>query len=225
MIARFVTAALLAVLLIHPSATVAQSAVEVRIIPRAGAVTPAGWFYEEFSHLGVDPLEWTEAAILRSPLVGVTAEVAVATGLWIRGEVLTTLDGETRLGHKTLNSTSGNTQPTVSEEYHWVGSRLTTATLDLAFPTRFRPLGIQPYVTAGIGAKHYSWDENAIDNPRRTLQRPESGTSLMANVGGGVRFDVVGITFDLVARDAISEYWGEMQHDVTWLAGVSWRLF
>ncbi len=223
---RLVTAAL-ALFLLCPGPATGQPDLDLRLTPRLGMVTPAGWFYEEFAHLGVDPLEWTEAAILESTAAGLTVEVEVEdTGLWIRGEVLRTLGGEVRLGHKILNSTSGNTQPTISSVYHWLPATLTLTTLDLGLPTRFRlPFGIQPYVTAGLGAKHYSFDTSVIDRPPRTLELPRDGATFVVNVGGGFTLDIRGLTVDLVARDAISEYWDEQQHDVFWLVGLSWQIF
>lgn len=228
--ARYALAALALCLMAVPAGTAAQSALddlEIRLIPRAGAVTPAGWFYVEYAHFGVNPLEWTEAAVMEAATVGLAAELrSERLGLSVRGEVLRTVDADTRLGHKILNSSFGNTQPTVSTEYHWVPVTLTTATVDIVLPTRFRlPFGIQPYVTAGAGAKFYSFDVAVIENPARTLQLPEEGTTAVLNVGGGVSFTVLGLDVDLVARDAISEYWEEQQHDVYWLAGVSWRVF
>jgi hypothetical protein len=228
--ARYVTA-LLAVLLAWPAAGLAQTDIHLRVTPRLGAFTPAGWFYEEFAPIGGPgaDLEWTDAAFMKSTAAGLTAELEFGdSGLWIRAEVLRTVAGETRLGHKVLIESDGVSQPYVQSVYFWIPSAMTLGTLDLALPTRFTlPFGIQPYISAGIGGKRYDFDltTEVLEYPDRALERPAEGVVWVTNVGGGVVVDVYGMRLDLAARDAISEYWGEQQHDVFWLVGLTWTLF
>lgn len=227
MTARTATA-LLVVLLAWPAASAAQTDIHLRITPRVGALTPAGWFYEEFAHLGVGSLEWTDAAHMKAMAAGLAAEIEIGeSGVWIRGEVLRTIGSETRLGHKVLIESNGITQPYVDAVYFWVPVAMTLGTLDLAFPTRFRlPFGIQPYVSAGMGGKRYDFDlALAEDYGNRNFELPQEGVTWVLNIGGGVAVDLLGLRLDLAARDAMSEYWGEAQHDVFWMVGLTWELF
>lgn len=217
--------ALLAISLVLPALAAAQRGVDVRVTPQFGLVTPVDWFYYEVTVLGEGPMEWTEAAVLEAYLVGVTAEVEVAgSGVWLRGNVLRTTNGETYLAHAVLNK-GVFTPPTVARTLYRIPSAITFGSIDLALPTRLRlPLGIQPYFTAGVGGKHYSFDRGPIDAADR-LVAPEDGTSLMANLGGGFVVRIVGVDLDVQVRDTISRYWGTQQHDVTWVAGLAWRIF
>lgn len=217
----------LAVLLMAPVPVAAQLDLDVRVTPRAGIVTPAGWFYAEFAHFGVDPVEWTEAVILRSKAAGLAVEVEVGESeVWIRGEVVRTFGGETKLWHAYLHEMAGFNEPEVERIPHKIPSTLTIGSLDVALPTRLRlPLGVQPYITVGIGGKRYDFDVGVIENPDRNLVLPEEGVTLTANLGGGVVVDVKGVRLDLLVRDAMSEYWDALQHDVLWMAGLSWRVF
>ncbi len=227
-----IATALLAGILVYPAPAVAQlgmpdlSGVSVRLTPHAGLLTPAGWFYAVTTVYGEGPMEWTEAALLETRVVGATAEARFAgTGLWIRGSVQRTLDSDLYVAYAVMNS--GPFMPaTVLRWRYWLPTSVTMATLDLVFPTQLRlPLGIQPYVTAGIGGKSYTFDRSPLAENGRAVP-PEAGTELMASVGGGVVIPIWRrLELDLQARDAISDYWDLLQHDVSWTAGISWRLF
>ncbi len=224
MIPRIATAAL-AALLLFSSPVAAQMDLRVRLTPQAGLLTPADWFYYEVTQLGEGPMEWTEAAVLETTVVGLSAEVEVGeTGIWIRGTVLRTLDTDTYIAFAVLNS-GPFTPPNVVRRLWWVPTDITIATLDLAFPTRLRlPLGVQPYVTAGLGGKMYAFDNSVLEGAPSGIVAPEDGTSLVLNVGGGAVIPLVrGLRLDLQVRDAVSEYWEDTQHDVSWTAGLSWR--
>ena len=223
---RIATAAL-AALLLFPSAGAGQVDLKLRLTPQAGVLTPADWFYYEVTQLGEGPMEWTEAAVLRTSVVGLTAELEVGdTGVWIRGTVLRTLDTDTYLAFAILNS-GPFTKPNVVRRYWWVPTDITIVSLDVAFPTRLRlPLGVQPYATAGLGGKIYAFDNSALEGAPDAVVAPEDGTSLVVNVGGGAVIPLMRrLRLDLQARDAVSDYWDDTQHDVSWTAGLSWRAF
>lgn len=222
---RPISTAILAFFLLLPAPVAAQIDLDVRVTPQAGLLTPPDWFYYQVTVLGEGPMEWTEAAVLRATMVGLTAEVEVAgSGLWIRGNVLRTLGGETYLAYAVLNQ-GVFTPPTTVRTPYWIPSVMTFGSVDVALPTRFRlPFGIQPYFTAGVGAKHSSFDRTPLAAAPRVVA-PEDGTTLMGNLGGGLVLRTGAWGVDLQLRDTISEYWGEQQHDVTWLAGLSWQLF
>lgn len=222
-----VHAALVSLLLILPAGAAAQTELEVRVSPQAGILTPAEWFYYQVTVYGEGPMEWTEAALLRSKVVGLSAEVRFGdTGIWLRGNALRTLDGETYIAFAVLNS-GPMTPPTVVRQRYWVPTEITMASLDVGLPTRLRlPFRIQPYIVAGLGAKHFTFDRAELSQGDEGLVAPEDGTELMVNVGGGAVVPVWrGIELDVQVRDALSEYWDDQQHDVTWVAGLSWRVF
>jgi hypothetical protein len=221
---RIATAAL-AALLLFPAAGAAQVDLKLRLAPQAGLMTPADWFYYEVTQLGEGPMEWTEAAILETTVVGLTAELEVGeTGIWIRGSVLRTVDTDTYIAFAILNA-GPFTPPNVVRRLWWVPTDMTIVTLDVALPTRLRlPLNVQPYVTAGIGGKVYAFDTSVLEGAPSGIVAPEDGTSLVVNVGGGAVIPLTrSLRLDLQARDAVSDYWDDTQHDVSWTAGLSWR--
>lgn len=226
MMGRMVAALAFWGLMLMPATAAAQGGVEIRIVPRAGLVTPPGWFYVEFASFGSGPLEWTEAAIARAPILGVTAELThEPVGLWIRGEAMRTVGGRTAIIHAILYPAS-QVGPGQVVRTRWdVPSTLTIGTLDVGLPLRLRlPGGIQPYVTAGAGGKHYSFDLAALEDREERLVRPTPGTVPVFNAGVGAVLDFRGVRLDLLVRDALSEYWGEQQHDITFLAGAGIRI-
>lgn len=212
-----------------PTPASAQSmgdALEVRITPRVGALTPADWFYEEFLHFGVDPVEWTEAFIYEAPVLGLTVEARLGVpGLWIRGEVLRTVDAVTSMTHAVLREASGFDPPRVVRTPYRVATALTLGTLDLALPVRLTLGSVQPYVIAGVGAKRYDFDTDPFLHLQDRVVLPQPGVVPMANLGAGVTARVLGVAVDLQLKDAMSQYWGQLQHDVMLLAGATWRVF
>ncbi len=211
--------------LLGPAEAAAQGGLNLRITPRAGVLTPADWFYEEFRHFGIDPVEWTEAAVLRAPVLGLAGEVEIpGTGLWLRGEVLRTVDGITSMTHGVLFETNGFDPPRVERTPYRVATAITMGSVDVAFPTLFRVGPVQPYVTAGVGAKHYSFDTDPFTEIQDQVVLPQSGAVAMVNAGAGATARVRGLTFDLQIRDALSRYWDRVQHDVLFLAGLTWQI-
>ena len=221
----FAAAAALAALIVFPAASAAQSSRELRITPRAGMVTPDGYFYVQYGRFGLGPVEWTEAAIESAPVVGLTAEVELGGGLWLRGEVLRAIDASLSVAYVEAQEPVGFEPPQLARTYYDIPTTLTLGSIDLALPTRLSlPFGIQPYFTGGIGAKRYAFDRDAfgpIDEQDEDLVYPSDGTSLTLNAGAGavVRIGTLGI--DVLVRDAISDYWGIQQHDVLFLLGVT----
>lgn len=219
------TVAVLGALLV-PGAAVGQQWLEVRATPRAGLMTPADWFYVEFPTFGVQPMTWTEAAILRAPVVGLAVELAAEElGVWLRGEVLRTVGGATKVIHAVLHPATQAGPAFVMRTDYDVPSALTLGSIDLGLPLRLRlTAGIQPYVTAGLGGKRYDFDITELEASEQNIVVPRDGVVPLFNVGVGATATFRGWTLDLLVRDAISEYWGEQQHDVLFLAGLTIRL-
>jgi hypothetical protein len=212
--------------LIAPAGVTAQGGPELRITPRIGVLTPPGWFYVEYAQFGVIPMEWTEAAILRSAVAGAAAELSLErAGIWVRGEVVRTVGAETAVGHAILNPASEAGPATVIRTWFYVPTAMTIGSVDLGLPTRLRlPGGIQPYVTAGLGVKHYAFNTTVLVLREEHVIVPQGGTVPTVNVGAGAILALRGLTLDLLFRDAISEYWGERQNDVMFMAGLAFRL-
>lgn len=172
-------------------------------------------------------MEWTEAAVLRSTVIGATAAADFSRhGVEIRGTLLRTLDAETYVALGVMNS--GPTfAPTVVRTRYWVPTDVTLVSLDMALATRLRlPLGVQPYILAGIGGKHYTFDRSALAEAEAGIVAPQDGTNFMINVGGGVTIPLSQrLKLDVQVRDAMTDYWGSWQHDVAWMTGLSWEFF
>jgi hypothetical protein len=209
-----------------PTGVAGQASPELRVTPRLGLLTPPGWFYVEYAEFGVIPMEWTEAAILRATVVGAALELSFErAGIWVRGEVVRTLGAETAVGHAILHPASQAGPASVVRTWFNVPTAVTVGSVDLGMPTRFSlPVGVQPYVTAGLGAKHYSFDTTELDARQENIIVPRGGTVPAVNVGAGAVVPVRSLTFDLQVRDVISEYWGERQNDVMFLVGLRLRL-
>jgi hypothetical protein len=225
MMRRWLLRAVVVVASLFPVVASAQRP-ELRIIPRAGLLTPADWFYVEFKQFGVQPMEWTESAILRSNLLGAAAEAAFqGAGVWIRGEVVRTAGAETSVVHAVLIPASQANPATVIRTSYRVPTRLTVATIDLVLPLRLRLTHrFQPYVTGGIGGKHYAFDVAGIETYEDRIVLPRPGTVAAFNFGGGAAVRLAGIQLDVQVRDAASRYWGLLQHDVMFLAGLAFQL-
>jgi hypothetical protein len=222
--ALYAVAAALALLVAMPPPASGQRT-ELRVMPRAGVLTPADWLYEEFSHFGIDPLEWTQGAIRRAPVAGIAAEVALpGTGLWLRGELMRTLGAETTLRHALLLPSVGFDPPRVVSTFHTLPTSLTTFTLDLALPTRLiLPLRVQPYVTAGAGGKRLAFDRSPLQDASGVIA-PGDGTTWLLHAGAGAALRRPGLGMDLLVRDGISRYGGRRQHDVHVLVSASLRV-
>lgn len=219
-------AAALALCMLLPASAAAQVDLDLRVSPQVGLLTPNDWFFYEVTGLGQGPMVWTESAVLRSTMLGLTAEVEIAeTGVWIRGNVLRTVDGETYLAHAQLIQAFPGAPEVIRTEYY-LPTTITLGSVEVALPTRFTlPLGIQPYFTVGIGGKRYGFDQSVLAEAPGGVVQPEDGTSFTANVGGGLIAYYRGIGLDLQVRDAISSYWDDQQHDVVWSAGLTWGIF
>jgi hypothetical protein len=199
---------------------------ELRVMPRAGVMTPADWFYVEFKQFGVQPMEWTESAILRSYVVGLGVEAALPQfGIAVRAEAVRTLGAEVAVTHAVLIPASEAHPATVIRTHYRVPTRIATATVDVILPLRLRFTShVQPYVMAGLGGKHYRFDNTAIEPYEDRIVLPRPGTVPALNAGGGATIRAARIQLDLQVRDAMSRYWDLLQHDVMFLASMSVRL-
>jgi hypothetical protein len=213
-------------LLAAPAALSGQGPVEVRFSPRTGVLTPAGYFYEEYGRFAFGDLDWTQSAIQRSWLGGLGVEVALqGWGVWVRADAVRTFGAETTLRHLVLLPPAGFDPPRLVEARYQVPTTLTIVALDAALPTRLvLPGGVQPYVTAGLGAKRYGFDDSVLDGAPGNVVRPRPGVTPLVNLGGGATLRLRGATLDLLVRDAVSAYWNRQQHDVMVLLALGGRV-
>ena len=208
-----------------PTVSTAQVNLDLRITPRAGVMTPADYFYEQFPHFGSPPLEWTEAFIYEAAVIGLAAELEIGdSGLWIRGEVMQTLDAILSMTYAVLIETNGFEPPRVERTPYRVATALTIGSLDLALPTRFTLGPVQPYVTLGVGGKRYSFVTEPFEELTQDIVLPQPGVVGAANLGGGAVVRLFGTHLDVQVRDAMSYYWGRLQHDVMVFAGLTWTI-
>lgn len=227
MIRSIMTVVLAAVLGMPAAPAAGQLGADLSLTPQAGLLTPADWFYYEVAVFGEGPMVWTEAAVLRSAVIGAAVAADFSRhGLEVRGSVLRTLDADTWVALGVMNA-GPTTPPTVVRTRYWVPTDITIFTIDVALATRLRlPYGVQPYVLGGIGGKHYSFDRSVLAEADRRLERPRDGTRLTIDAGGGLLLPLSPrLELDVQVRDAMSEYWGRWQHDVAWLAGLRWEFF
>jgi opacity protein-like surface antigen len=225
MMRRYLQALTVVAAFLLPAAAHAQWP-EVRVVPRAGVMTPADWFYVEFKQFGVQPMQWTESAILRSRVVGIAAEATFDNlGVWVRGEMLRTVGAETSVTHAILIPASQVHPATVIRTHYTVPTQISVGSIDVVLPLRLRLADrVQPYVTGGLGAKRYGFDASAIAPYENQIVLPRPGTVAALNAGGGVTVRTPWILLDLQVRDAMSYYWDLLQHDVMFLAGFGIRV-
>jgi hypothetical protein len=216
---------LLALALLHPPHAEAQEDLSIRIIPRFGLLSPASYFYEEFSSFAQDtPMEWTTGTLGRAAYVGLGVEVGKKDrGIFLRGEVGRSFEGWLSAVHSYVKPRIFFDPPEIINTWIDVPAALTFASAHLVLPTRVEFWGIQPYFLLGGGGKWYQFGD-----PEEPLTvdaiLPSNGFTITADFGGGILLELFGITFDLQARDALNRYWGKYQNDLIFSGGLVWEV-
>jgi len=208
-----------------PTPAPAQERLTVRVVPRAGLLSPDAYFYEEFANFADDePDEWTNGSLGRAAYVAVAAEVGYEDrGIFLRGELGHTFEGWLAVTHAYVRPRVLLEPPVVIYTYLDVPASITFAKTQLVLPTRFQVAGIKPYAFLGGGGKWYHFgsptEENTVD-----AILPAEGFTGSFELGGGVLFSLVGLTFDLQILDSVNRYWGKTQHDLVFTGGWVWRI-
>jgi hypothetical protein len=203
----------------------AQEDLSVRIIPRFGLTSPDGYFYEEFVNFAVDePTEWSNGSLGRAAYAGLAVELGNEDrGVFLRGELAHTFEGWMAVVHSYVKPRVLFDPPEIVYTFLDVPASITFATVQLVLPTRFDLAGIRPYGLLGGGGKWYHFgsptEEYTVD-----VILPGGGFTGTFEVGGGVSFSVLGLTFDAQVRDSVNRYWGKTQHDLIFSGGLVWRV-
>jgi hypothetical protein len=217
---------LLGLACIAPMGVYAQQSLTVRIIPRFGLLDPDAYFYEEFVSFAEDtPTEWTTGSLGRAAYVGLGLEVGLEDrGIFLRGELGRSFEGWLSAVHGYVQPRIFFDPPTIINTWIDVPAALTFASAELVLPTRLAFLGIRPYFLLGGGGKWYHFDDPTEPVTVDAIL-PSNGFTLTADLGGGIYLDVLGLTFDLQARDTLNRYWGKNQNDLVFSGGIAWQVF
>lgn len=197
----------------------------IRIIPRAGLLSPDAYLYEQYANFSGDgPVEWTNGRLGNAFVLGVGVEVGREdAGAFLRAELLHSLGGWLYAAHSIVVPRQLFDPPHVETTWLDVPAGVTVASLQLILPTRLTLKRARPYFLAGASATHYAFGDATTDNEVQAIL-PESGTTWGADVGVGLTLAVMGHDFDLQARDAINRYWGKTEHDLVFSVGMLWRI-
>jgi hypothetical protein len=198
----------------------------VRIYPRAGMLAPDRYFYEYFKNFTGDGLtEWTTGYLGRSFVAGAGVEVRLGEGgAYLRGEVLRSFDAWLSVAHSVETLRDMFFPPEVVTTWLDVPATMTFTSVQLVLPTRLEVGPFKPYVLVGGGGKFYTFgDPTEATEVEPTL--PDAGFTWGGDVGAGFTFRVKGLQLDVQARDALSKYWGKMQHDMLYTGTLNLGLF
>ncbi len=207
-----------------PVGTVAQSTIS--LYPRVGLLAPDTYFYEQFENfVGDGATEWSTGSLGRSLLIGAGMEVELGdSGLLIRGEIARSFEGWLQVSHSVVVPRVFFDAPYVSTSWLDVPYTMTVTSLQFVLPTRLKLWGVQPYVLAGGGGKFYEFGDPTEPNDAEALL-PTDGFTWGGDVGAGLSMSLFGsLTLDLQARDAMTKYWGKMQHDFMYSGALFLKL-
>ncbi len=204
---------------------VAPAPLAVRIIPRAGLLSPDAYLYEQYANFSGDgPVEWTDGYLGRAVVLGIGVEVGRPGGsLLLRAEVLRSFGGWLSVSRSVVVARQIFDPPHVATTWLDVPAAVTTGSLQLVIPTRLTILRAQPYVLAGVVGKRYDFGDPTSPNDAGAIL-PSSGVTWGGDVGVGMTVPVLGFTVDVQGRDAISRYWGKTEHDVVFSTGLLLRV-
>ncbi|MGW8266151.1 MAG: hypothetical protein ACWGSQ_07265 [Longimicrobiales bacterium] len=216
---------LLALALLPPLQARAQEHITIRIIPRFGLLSPGAYFYEEFSSFAQDtPMEWTTGTLGRAAYVGLGAEVGWEDrGIFLRGEVGRSFEGWLSAVHSYVRPRILFEPPEIINTWIDVPAALNFASAQLILPTRVEFWRIRPYFFLGGGGKWYDFGDPTEPVTVDAIL-PSNGFTVNADFGGGVYWEVFGITFDLQARNALNRYWDKYQNDLIFSGGLVWTV-
>lgn len=203
----------------------AQEKLEVRIIPRFGLLAPDSYFFEEFANFSGDgPVEWTTGSLGRAAFAGVGVEVGSGNrGFFLRGELTRSFQGWLSAVHGLLIPRVLFEPPQVVNTWLDVPAAITFLSLQAVLQTRLTIRRVQPYVLAGFAGKWYSFGSPTEPNTVEAIL-PSDGYTPALELGGGLTFKVLGLTFDAQAKDVVNRYWGKTQHDLVFSGGLVWSV-
>jgi hypothetical protein len=208
-----------------PAALAAQDHPTIRIIPRVGLMSPDSYFYEEFANFADDePAEWTTGFLGRAAVVGIALEMGLGgRGIFLRGELLRSFGGWLSAGHGIIRPRVFFDPPEIVNTWLDIPASVTFASMQVVFPTQFKPWGIQPYAMVGGGGKWYHFGSPTRPNTVEAIL-PSNGFTPGIELGAGFFYSLYGLVFDTQIRDSINKYWEKTQHDLIFSQGLVWRI-
>lgn len=203
----------------------AQSALEVRVVPRIGLTNPDTYLYEVFANFADDdPTEWTNGSLGRAALLGVAVELGQENrGLFLRGELARTFGGWLSAVHGIVRPRVLFDPPEIVNTLLDVPASLMFANLQLILPTQLEVAGIRPYLLAGGGGKWYQFGDPRQENTVEAIL-PSGGFTAAVDLGVGAFFSFYGLELDAQIRDSINKYWDKTQHDLLFSGGLRWPI-
>jgi hypothetical protein len=143
---------------------------------------------------------------------------------YLRGEVLRSFKTWLSAAHSVETLRNLFVPPEIVTTWLDVPTTLTLTSVQIVLPTRLELGPANPYVLVGGGGKFYSFREPTGPNDvGATL--PSNGFTWGGDLGAGVTACWKGLSLDVQARDALSRYWGKLQHDFIYSGSVSLKLF
>lgn len=209
----------------RPRVLEGQHDLEVRLIPRFGLLSPDSYFYEEFANFSGDgPVEWTTGSLGRAAFAGLGVEVRSGQrGIFVRGELARSFEGWLSAVHGLLIPRVFFEPPRVVNTWLDVPVSMTFLSLQAVLPTRLEIRSVHPYVLAGFSGKWYSFGSPTEPNTVGAIL-PSDGYTPALELGAGITFRLVGLTFDAQAKDVVNKYWEKTQHDLVFSGGLVWRV-
>ncbi len=201
----------------------AQERVEISVVPRFGLLSPGRALYEEFKNFAGDGyVEWTSGSLGRAALVGLGLDLGFTDlGIRVRGEISRSFEGWLAATHGVLIPRVYFQAPEIVNTFFDVPAAVTFASLQALLPTRLSYRGIEPFVLLGFSGKWYGFGSPSPENTVEAIL-PTEGFEPSADLGGGLTFRLLGLTFETQVRDNINRYWGRTQHDLSVTGGLVW---
>jgi hypothetical protein len=134
-----------------------------------------------------------------------------------------TFDGWLSAVHGIVTPRNFFDPPKIVNTYLDVPAAITFASVQMVLPAQFEVVGIRPYGLVGGGGKWYHFGSPTEENIVGAIL-PFDGFTAALDLGGGFSFSLFGLGFDAQVRDAISRYWGKVQHDLVLSGGLVWRI-
>lgn len=193
----------------------------LRLVPRVGLLSPDSYLYEYFENFAGDgPMDWSSGSLGRALVVGLGVERAFKDGdVVVRGELSGAFEGWMSVSHSVLVPRDLFEPPYVATTWTDVPYSVAMAGLQVLLPLRFELGRFEPYVLAGVGGKYYDF-RNPLATAGETVVYPSNGFTWGGDLGVGVTVPFLGVTWDLQGRDALNSYWGKIQSDFLFTAGV-----
>lgn len=203
---------------------VAQIEVQARLGADIGMVTPGGRLYKwENRFAGGWDVTRSQTELGSFPVIGISLDVGDPDlGFWLKARLHRSIGLQADFNGYGFNACEGYCLDPVAGSVHlqWdLDSEITEFGLDLALPTRIGFGGVEPFVFAGWGIRHYSF-KLPDRSEWRGFNLPGGGSESSVRFGCGLEFEVLGRPYSLSVMDTMADYWGDRTHHVFWELGI-----